>query len=175
MRNQAAVLYAPHDVRLEERPMPQVGPNDGLVEVKAVGVCGSDVHYYEHGRIGPFVVRQPLVLGHKSASVIVEVGADVPQSRIGERVAIEPGIPDGTCEQYRTGHYNLCPNVRFFGTPPIDGSFANYVILSIHFASARLKLLTLLNNHSRKQAYRLMCCWNVQVSSRRCPKVFALY
>ncbi len=134
MRNQAAVLYAPHDVRLEERPMPQVGPNDVLVEVKAVGVCGSDVHYYEHGRIGTYVVRQPLILGHETAGVIVEVGTDVPQSRIGERVAIEPGIPDGTCEQCRAGRYNLCPNVRFFGTPPIDGSFANYVTVPTHFA-----------------------------------------
>ena len=102
MRNRAAVLYAPHDVRMEERPMPQAGPKDVLVEVKAVGVCGSDVHYYEHGRIGPYIVRQPLILGHESAGAIVAVGADVHQSRIGERVAIEPGIPDGTCEQCRT-------------------------------------------------------------------------
>ncbi len=134
MRNQAAVLYAPHDVRLEERPMPSVGLNDVLVEVKAVGVCGSDVHYYEHGRIGSYVVRQPLILGHETAGVIVAVGTDVSQSRIGERVAIEPGIPDGTCEQCRAGHYNLCPNVRFFGTPPIDGSFANYVTVPTQFA-----------------------------------------
>lgn len=134
MRNQAAVLYAPHDVRLEERPMPIVGLNDVLVEVKAVGVCGSDVHYYEHGRIGTYVVRQPLILGHETAGVIVEVGADVQQSRVGERVAIEPGIPDGTCEQCRAGRYNLCPNVRFFGTPPIDGSFANYVTVPSQFA-----------------------------------------
>ena len=134
MRNQAAVLYAPHDVRLEERPMPQVGPNDVLVEVKAVGVCGSDVHYYEHGRIGSYIVRQPLILGHESAGLIVAVGSDVPQSRIGERVAIEPGIPDGVCEQCRAGHYNLCPNVRFFGTPPIDGAFANYVTVPAPFA-----------------------------------------
>ena len=77
MRNQAAVLYAPHDIRLEERPMPRVGPNDVLVEVKAVGVCGSDVHYYEHGRIGTHVLRQPLILGHESAGVIVGVGTDV--------------------------------------------------------------------------------------------------
>ena len=134
MRNQAAVLYAPHDVRLEERPMPTVGPNDVLVEVKAVGVCGSDVHYYEHGRIGSYVVRQPLILGHETAGLIVAVGADVHQNRVGQRVAIEPGIPDGTCEQCRAGRYNLCPNVRFFGTPPIDGSFANYVTVPSQFA-----------------------------------------
>ena len=134
MRNQAAVLYAPYDVRLEERPMPTIGPNDVLVEVKAVGVCGSDVHYYEHGRIGSYVVRQPLILGHETAGVIVAVGTEVDQNRVGERVAIEPGIPDGTCEQCRAGRYNLCRNVRFFGTPPIDGSFANYVAVPTHFA-----------------------------------------
>ena len=134
MRNQAAVLYAPHDVRLEERPVPEIGPSDVLVEVKAVGVCGSDVHYYEHGRIGSYVVRQPLILGHESAGVIKAVGADVSRDRIGERVAIEPGIPDGVCEQCRAGRYNLCPNVRFFGTPPIDGAFANYVTVPQQFA-----------------------------------------
>ena len=134
MKNQAAVLYAPHDVRLEERPMPHVGPRDVMIEVKAVGVCGSDVHYYEHGRIGSYVVRQPLILGHESAGVIVAAGDAVSKSRIGERVAIEPGIPDGVCEQCRAGRYNLCPNVRFFGTPPIDGAFANYVTVPESFA-----------------------------------------
>lgn len=134
MKNQAAVLYAVHDVRLEERPMPVVSPDDVMVEVKAVGVCGSDVHYYEHGRIGTHIVRQPLILGHESAGVIVAVGANVNQGRIGERVALEPGIPDGVCEQCRAGRYNLCPNVRFFGTPPIDGTFANYVTIPARFA-----------------------------------------
>src|SRR5438874_5317026 len=134
MKNQAAVLYAPHDIRIEERPVPKPGPSEVLIEIKAVGVCGSDVHYYEHGRIGTYVVRQPLILGHESAGVIVGVGTDVDRSRIGERVAIEPGIPDGICDQCRAGHYNLCPNVRFFGTPPIDGAFANYVTVPESFA-----------------------------------------
>lgn len=134
MKNQAAVLYAPHDIRLEERPVPRPGPGEVLIEIKAVGVCGSDVHYYEHGRIGSYVVRQPLILGHESAGVIVDVGEGVPTSRVGERVAIEPGIPDGVCEQCRAGRYNLCPNVRFFGTPPIDGAFTNYVTIPESFA-----------------------------------------
>ena len=134
MKNQAAVLYAPHDIRIEERPVPKPGPSEVLIEIKAVGVCGSDVHYYEHGRIGSYVVRQPLILGHESAGVIVDVGEGVNTSRIGERVAIEPGIPDGVCEQCRSGHYNLCPNVRFFGTPPIDGAFTNYVTVPASFA-----------------------------------------
>ncbi len=134
MKNQAAVLYAPHDVRIEERPVPTPGPGEVLIEIKAVGVCGSDVHYYEHGRIGSYVVRQPLILGHESAGVIVNVGSGVNTSRIGQRVAIEPGIPDGICVQCRAGRYNLCPNVRFFGTPPIDGAFTNYVTIPASFA-----------------------------------------
>jgi L-iditol 2-dehydrogenase len=136
MKNQAAVLYAPHDMRIEERPVPRSGPREVLIEIKAVGVCGSDVHYYEHGRIGSYVVRQPLILGHESAGVIVDVGEGVGRERIGQRVAIEPGVPDGVCRQCRTGHYNLCPNVRFFGTPPIDGAFTNYVTILSDFAYA---------------------------------------
>jgi L-iditol 2-dehydrogenase len=134
LKNQAAVLYAPHDVRLEERPMPEIGPGDVLIEIKAVGICGSDVHYYEHGRIGSYVVRQPLILGHEAAGVIIAVGTDVNQRRIGERVAIEPGIPDGVCVQCRAGRYNLCPHVHFFGTPPIDGALTNYVTVPEGFA-----------------------------------------
>ena len=136
MKNQAAVLYAPHDIRIEERPVPKPGPREVLIEIKAVGVCGSDVHYYEHGRIGTYVVRQPLILGHESSGVIVDVGEGVSRERIGQRVAIEPGVPDGVCRQCRTGHYNLCPNVRFFGTPPIDGAFTNYVTILSDFAYA---------------------------------------
>ena len=136
MKNQAAVLYAPHDIRIEDRPVPKPGPSEVLIEVRAVGVCGSDVHYYEHGRIGTYVVLQPLILGHESSGVIVDVGEGVSRERIGQRVAIEPGVPDGVCRQCRTGHYNLCPNVRFFGTPPIDGAFTNYVTILSDFAYA---------------------------------------
>src|SRR5437868_4181100 len=99
MKNQAAVLYAPHDIRIEERPVPTPGMREVLIEIKAVGVCGSDVHYYEHGKIGSYVVRQPLILGHESLGIIVAVGEGVSTNRIGERVAIEPGIPDGVCRQ----------------------------------------------------------------------------
>src|SRR5262249_46727783 len=123
-------------VRIEKRPVPKPGKGEVLIDVKAVGVCGSDVHYYEHGKIGAFVVRQPLILGHEAAGVIVDVGEGTSRDRIGQRVTIEPGIPDGTCEQCRAGRYNLCPNVRFFATPPIDGAFTNYVTLREDFAYA---------------------------------------
>ena len=132
--NRAAVLHAAGDVRVEERPVPEPGPREVLVEVTAVGVCGSDIHYYEHGRIGDFVVRAPMVLGHEPAGHVVEVGAEVTRHRVGDRVTLEPGIPCGRCAQCRAGRYNLCPDVVFFATPPVDGAFANFVTIHEDFA-----------------------------------------
>ena len=90
-----AVLYAPRDLRIEQRPVPSPSEGEVLVRILSVGVCGSDVHYYEHGRIADFVVRSPLVLGHESSGQIIEVGKGVSEARVGERVAIEPGEPCG--------------------------------------------------------------------------------
>jgi L-iditol 2-dehydrogenase len=129
-----SVLSGPKDVALVDRPVPRPGPDHVLVRVASVGVCGSDTHYYDHGRIGRFVVEQPLVLGHEAAGTITEVGAGVPEQRVGQRVSIEPGVPDLTCEQCLAGRYNLCPEMRFFATPPIDGAFAEYVVVHEAFA-----------------------------------------
>jgi L-iditol 2-dehydrogenase len=130
----AAVLHAPGEIRIEERPDPRPGPREELVEVAAVGVCGSDVHYYEHGRIGPFVVEQPLILGHESAGRVVELGEGATKHAVGDRVTLEPGVPCGRCRECRSGRYNLCRDVRFFATPPIDGAFATYVTIHEDFA-----------------------------------------
>jgi L-iditol 2-dehydrogenase len=132
--NRAAVLHGPGDLRVETRPVPTPGPREVLVQVAAVGVCGSDVHYYEHGRIGPYVVRKPMVLGHEASGVVVATGSAASRHRVGARVALEPGVPCGSCEQCRRGRYNLCPEVRFFATPPIDGAFADYVTINEDFA-----------------------------------------
>jgi L-iditol 2-dehydrogenase len=134
MQNKAAVMHATHDVRLEDVPVPEPGPQEVLVEIRAVGVCGSDVHYYEEGRIGSFVVDEPLILGHESMGTVVALGEDATRHEVGERVTLEPGVPDGTCRECRAGRYNLCPNVRFFATPPIDGAFTNYVSIHEDFA-----------------------------------------
>jgi L-iditol 2-dehydrogenase len=128
-----SVLHGIHDVRLEERPTPRPGPDDVLVRVTAVGVCGSDVHYYEQGRIGQHVVTAPLVLGHEAGGVIEEVGSAVADRTVGQRVSIEPGVPCRACVQCLSGHYNLCPDVRFFATPPIDGAFTEYVVMPASF------------------------------------------
>ena len=132
--NRAAVLAAPGSVVLEDRPVPRPGPHEVLVQVRAVGVCGSDVHYYRHGRIGDFVVRSPIVLGHEAAGMVVALGEEVGTHAVGDRVAIEPGVPCGRCRQCRTGHYNLCPDVVFLATPPVDGAFTQYIAINENFA-----------------------------------------
>jgi L-iditol 2-dehydrogenase len=129
-----SVLNGIHDVVLERRPVPVPGPREVLIRVQAVGTCGSDVHYYEHGRIGDFVVESPLVLGHEPSGVIVARGEDADAHELGTRVAIESGVPCSRCAQCRLGRYNLCPDMRFFGTPPIDGAFCEYVVLREDFA-----------------------------------------
>ena len=134
--NRTAVLYAPGDLRIEDRAVPEPGAREVLVEVAAVGVCGSDVHYYEHGRIGSFVVRDPMVLGHEASGRVVRLGPGASRHEVGDRVALEPGVPCGRCRECRAGRYNLCRDVRFFATPPIDGAFANYVTIHEDFAFA---------------------------------------
>jgi L-iditol 2-dehydrogenase len=132
--NVAAVLHGPGDLRIESRPMPEPGPGEVLVEIHSVGICGSDVHYYEHGRIGDYVVTAPMILGHEAGGVVVGLGPDARRRTVGQRVAIEPGVPCGRCEQCRAGAYNLCPDVVFLATPPVDGALARYVAVHEAFA-----------------------------------------
>ena len=125
----AAVLHGIGDVRIDRVPMPEITQdNEVLVKMQAVGVCGSDVHYYKHGRIGDYVVETPMILGHESAGVVEAVGSAVQHVKPGDNVALEPGIPCGVCAYCRTGRYNLCADVRFMATPPIDGAFVEYVV-----------------------------------------------
>ena len=119
---------------MEDRPVPEPGPREVLVEISAVGVCGSDVHYYEHGRIGDFVVEAPLVLGHESAGRVVALGEGVTRHAVGDRVTLEPGVPCGRCRECRAGRYNLCPDVVFLATPPVDGAFTNHLAIHEDFA-----------------------------------------
>lgn len=128
----AAVLHGIKDLRVEQVPVP-ASPSSGQVKVKIgkVGICGSDVHYWENGRIGDFVVREPMILGHECAGTVVEVGPKVSHLVPGDRVAIEPGVPrlSNALSHYymKKGEYNLCPDIFFFATPPDDGSFCTYV------------------------------------------------
>ncbi len=122
-----AVMLGIGKMGFEERPVPQVKPDEVLVRLEYVGICGSDIHYYETGRIGDYIVEPPFVLGHEPGGTVVEVGSAVSNLKPGDRVALEPGKTCGRCEFCREGKYNLCPDVVFFATPPVDGVFAEYV------------------------------------------------
>ena len=130
----ASVLVRAGDLKVEERPDPVPGPYEVLVRVASVGVCGSDVHYFEHGRIGSYTVESPLVLGHEASGEVVDVGPKVTRLKVGQRVSLEPGVPDFTCRQCLAGRYNLCEGMRFFATPPVDGAFAELVTTHEQFA-----------------------------------------
>jgi L-iditol 2-dehydrogenase len=130
----ASYLLAKGKIAVQDAVTPILEPDEVLVRVEAVGVCGSDVHYYRHGKIGPFVVEQPLILGHELSGTIAAVGSAIDSARVGQRVAVEPQRPCAKCEQCLAGRYNLCPDMEFFATPPIDGAFSEYVKIQSKFA-----------------------------------------
>lgn len=133
----ALVLEKRLELSLREIEIPEtLGPRDVRVRIETVGICGSDVHYYTHGRIGPFEVRAPMVLGHEAAGVIIEAGAEVTHLKVGQRVCMEPGIPDPSSRPSRLGFYNLDPGVRFWATPPIHGCLRPEVIHPADFTFA---------------------------------------
>ncbi len=130
----AAVLARAGEIRLEDRAVPVPAADEVLVRVTAVGVCGSDVHFYREGALGDWVVDEPLVLGHESGGVIVAVGAGIASERVGERVSIEPQHPSPSSSETLRGDYNLDPQMRFYAVPGTDGAFQEYVTIQSHFA-----------------------------------------
>jgi L-iditol 2-dehydrogenase len=130
----ASLLVKTGVVELQSVPVPSLKSDEVLVRIAAVGVCGSDVHYYHEGRIGDFVVDEPMILGHEASGVITAVGSAVAADRVGERVAIEPQRACRVCEQCKRGAYNLCPSMEFYATPPIDGAFAEYAVIQADYA-----------------------------------------
>ena len=122
-----AVMLGIGKMGFEMRPIPVAKDDEVLVRLEYVGICGSDLHYYESGAIGKYVVKPPFVLGHEPSGEVVAVGKDVKHLKVGDKVALEPGKTCGHCEFCREGLYNLCPDVEFFATPPIDGVFQEYV------------------------------------------------
>ena len=127
----AFLLHGAKDLRAADLPLPEAGLGDVVVAMRRAGICGSDMHYYSHGQIGSFIPKRPFVLGHEFAGEIVSVGAGVPAARIGERVTVDPSIPCGVCEHCRSGRYNLCLNMRFFGSascdPHLNGGFEEFI------------------------------------------------
>jgi D-xylulose reductase len=140
MKVKAVVLEGIGDIRLRDIDVPgtlEPGKGEVRIAIKTVGICGSDVHYYKHGRIGDFVVNEPMVLGHEAAGVVTAVGADVAEIKVGDRVCMEPGVPNFASRETLGGHYNLDPSVRFWATPPIHGCLTPEVV---HPASLTYKL-----------------------------------
>lgn len=127
MENKAVYMTGMNKMEFRDIPMPEVKPDQVLVKVEYVGICGSDVHYLEHGRIGDFVVDGDFILGHECAGTVTAVGAEVSELAVGDRVALEPGITCGQCEHCKSGKYNLCPDVEFLATPPYHGCLMNYI------------------------------------------------
>lgn len=131
--NLSVVVHGIGDLRLENRPVPEPGPNEVLLQMHSVGICGSDVHYWQHGRIGDFIVKKPMVLGHEASGTVVKVGASVSHLKPGDRVAIEPGVPRETDEFCKMGRYNLSPTIFFCATPPDDGNLCRYYTHNANF------------------------------------------
>ena len=134
----ALVLEKQHELAIRDIELPlAVGPTDVKIAIHTVGVCGSDVHYYTHGRIGSFVVEAPMVLGHEAAGTVVEVGSSVTGLKVGDRVCMEPGVPDLTSRSSKLGMYNVDPKVVFWATPPVHGVLTPHVV---HPAAFTFKL-----------------------------------
>nr|WP_321983912.1 NAD(P)-dependent alcohol dehydrogenase [uncultured Lichenicoccus sp.] len=128
-RARALVLECQHELALRDIEVPaMLGPDDVRIAIHTVGICGSDVHYYTHGHIGPFVVREPMVLGHEAAGTVTEIGANVRSLKVGDRVCMEPGIPDPNSRASKLGLYNVDPAVRFWATPPVHGCLTGSVV-----------------------------------------------
>ena len=134
MKVKAGVLEKANEFGIREIEIPEPGPDQILVKTKAVGICGSDVHYYLEGRIGPYIVNEPLILGHETAGEVARVGSNVHHLKEGDRVALEPGVPCGCTDFVKRGLYNLCPSIEFFATPPVHGTFAEYFVHDANFA-----------------------------------------
>lgn len=127
----AFLLQGPRHLQPVRMPIPKPGPRQVLIRVRRAGICGSDVHYFTHGRAGRFVPNRPFVLGHEFAGEVTGLGDGNSSALLGQRVAVDPSIPCGACPTCKSGRYNLCADMRFFGSascdPHLDGGFAQYV------------------------------------------------
>lgn len=128
MLNKAVYMTSLKEMEIREIAVPVPTEDQVLIKLDYVGICGSDVHYYEHGKIGSFIVNGDFILGHECAGTIVAIGPTVRSLKVGDRVALEPGSTCGQCEFCKGGKYNLCPDVEFLATPPYNGCLMNYIV-----------------------------------------------
>ncbi|XP_018339709.1 PREDICTED: sorbitol dehydrogenase-like [Trachymyrmex septentrionalis] len=124
--NLTAILYGINDLRLENTSIEEPEDNEVLLEMGCVGICGSDIHYLVNGRIGNFIVKKPMILGHESSGTVAKLGKNVTNLKVGDRVAIEPGVPCRICTHCKEGRYNLCKDVVFCATPPVHGNLRRF-------------------------------------------------
>jgi len=129
----AALLYGPKDLRIEEQEMPTVGDNEVLLRVQRGGICGSDLHFYETGRSGAYVVTTPLVLGHEFSGTVADIGNAVKNLSKGDRAVVEPSFPCFRCKYCKRGRYNLCPDLVFCGVPNVHGALREYTVVPSDF------------------------------------------
>lgn len=127
MKNKAVYMTGLNKMKIRDVEVPKINENQVLIKLEYVGICGSDVHYLEHGSIGDFIVNGDFILGHECAGEIIEIGNKVTELRVGDKVALEPGATCGQCEFCKSGKYNLCPDVEFLATPPYHGCLENYI------------------------------------------------
>lgn len=127
------MLFGARDLRVTDVEEEPLGPHDVRIAIARVGLCGSDVHFFEDGRIGAFDLLEPLVVGHEPSGVVVETGESARRVRAGDRVAIEPNRPCGACPDCWRGDYNVCPNIGFMGMPPVPGCLAERAVVNERF------------------------------------------
>lgn len=127
MKNRAAYMTGINKMEIRDIEIPKLKEKDVLIKLEYVGICGSDVHYLEHGKIGDFIVNGDFILGHECSGTVVEIGTGVENLKVGDKVALEPGQTCGQCEFCKSGRYNLCPAVEFLATPPYHGCLMNYI------------------------------------------------
>ncbi|USX54013.1 alcohol dehydrogenase catalytic domain-containing protein [Lentzea sp. HUAS12] len=129
----AVVAHGAGELRLEERPLPSPAPGQVAVRIRYGGICGSDLHYWRHGAVGDFRLREPLVLGHEVVGEVREVGAGVRGLEPGARVAVHPATPCRECRQCLSGRHNICPHTAYLGSaarfPHVQGGFADVVVV----------------------------------------------
>jgi len=131
----ALVIHAPGDLRVEDVPTPEIGTGQLQVRVRCGGICGSDLHYYQHGGFGTVRIKEPMVLGHEVAGVVEAVGSDVRDYRPGDRIAISPSRPCGLCRYCQQGLQNHCLDMRYYGsamrTPHVQGAFRQQIVVEL--------------------------------------------
>lgn len=133
-QNPCLVVTPTHKIFSATAPISSCQPHEVKIHIKSTGICGTDIHYWKHGRVGDLALEKNLILGHETAGQIVQVGSAVRKSlKVGDRVAIEPQVPCGECYLCMDGHYNLCQSVSFLGVPPTNGSMQRYLCTDARF------------------------------------------